>query len=103
MRNLKLAAEEIGLDLDSVRVDESEYETIGKINDTTRQQEHSVTHEKTVKKRKTVLATVYTDTLNTTHPAMKTYGTGPQNTKADNGTKTRRVDRTHKGQHFNTN
>ena len=96
LRNLKLAAEEIGLDLDSVRVDESEYETIGKINDTTRQQEHSVTHAKTAKKRKTVLATVYTDTINTTHPAMKTYGTGPKNTKADKGTKTRSFDKPNK-------
>jgi len=90
---LKLAAKEISLDLDSVRVDESEYETIGKMNDTTREQEPSVTHANTSKQRKTVLATVYTDTSNTTHPAMKTYGTGRKNTKADKGTKARRFDR----------
>ena len=93
LRTLKLAAKEISLDLDSVRVDELEYETIGKMNDTTREQEPSVTHANTSKKRKTVLATVYTDTPNTTHPAMKTYGTGRKNTKADKGTKARRFDR----------
>ena len=92
LRTLKLAAEEIGLDLDSVRVDELEYETIGKISDTTREQEHSVTRANTSKKRKTVLATIYTDTPNTTHPAMKTYGTGSKSTKVDKGTKARRFD-----------
>ena len=35
LRTVKLAAEELGLDLDSVRVDELEYETICKMNDKT--------------------------------------------------------------------